>query len=231
MDRTCVAMPELGSPVYVVILLVALGGGAIYWHRQARHDARLPLVYAGGLAGAFLGAKLAYLFAEGWLVWDSPQRWLLWAAGKSVIGALPGGWVGVEVAKRVVGLRVSTGDRFVWLLPPTLAAGRLGCLHAGCCQGVPMAHGGRWPAVPVEMGFQLAAFVALGWAARRGWMRDCRFFAYLGAYGVFRFVHEFWRDTPKPFGGLSGYQIIALATAVAAVWAWARRRKGVMAVS
>jgi len=217
-------MPEIGSPVYVAVLLLAIGAGAVYWHRQARHDSRLPLVYAGGLAGAFLGAKLAYLCAEGWLLRDHPQRWLLWAAGKSVSGALPGGWLGVEAAKRLVGLRVSTGDRFVLLLPPALFFGRIGCLHAGCCRGVMLDHGGRWPAVEVEMGFQVVAFAVLWWWARRGWCRDCRFFAYLIAYGLFRFAHEFLRDTPKPFLGFSGYQIIALATAAAAAVGWRMRR-------
>jgi len=216
-------MPQLGSPVYLALLLLGIGIGAVYWHRQARHDPRLLLVYAGGLAGAFLGAKLAYLGAEGWLLRDHPQRWLLWAAGKSVIGALPGGWLGVEAAKRVVGLHTSTGDRFVMLLPPTLFLGRIGCWSAGCCRGVVLDHGGRWPAVPVEMGFQVLAGIVLWWWTRRGWFRDCRFFAYLVAYGLFRFAHEFLRDTPKPFFGFSGYQLIALATAAAAAGWWMRR--------
>jgi phosphatidylglycerol:prolipoprotein diacylglycerol transferase len=36
------------------------------------------------------------------------------------------------------------------------------------------------------------------------------FHLYLVAYGLFRFTHEFWRDTPQVFGPLSGYQIAAL---------------------
>ena len=38
----------------------------VFWTRLARRDDRLLLVYLGALAGAFLGAKLVYLFAEGW---------------------------------------------------------------------------------------------------------------------------------------------------------------------
>jgi phosphatidylglycerol:prolipoprotein diacylglycerol transferase len=44
------------------------------------------------------------------------------------------------------------------------------------------------------------------------------------AYGLFRFGHEFLRATPKPFGGLSGYQLIAVATVLAAAVAYQRRR-------
>jgi phosphatidylglycerol---prolipoprotein diacylglyceryl transferase len=39
---------------------------------------------------------------------------------------------------------------------------------------------------------------------------------YLIAYGICRFFHEFLRATPKPFLGISGYQIIAFLTAIAA---------------
>jgi phosphatidylglycerol:prolipoprotein diacylglycerol transferase len=49
------------------------------------------------------------------------------------------------------------------------------------------------------------------------------FHLYLIAYGLFRFAHEFLRATPKAFGGLSGYQLIALATAITAAIAYRRR--------
>jgi phosphatidylglycerol:prolipoprotein diacylglycerol transferase len=50
------------------------------------------------------------------------------------------------------------------------------------------------------------------------------FHLYLIAYGIFRFLHEFLRDTPKPFFNLSGYQIIALATALASCIAFYKRK-------
>ena len=34
------------------------------------------------------------------------------------------------------------------------------------------------------------------------------------AYGIFRFLHEFVRDTPRILGPISGYQMIALAVAM-----------------
>ena len=39
-----------------------------------------------------------------------------------------------------------------------------------------------------------------------------RLFAlYLACYGVFRFLTEFLRETPKPYGDLSAYQLMSLA--------------------
>ena len=213
-----------GSPVYSLMLVLGILLGAAGWWRLPRSDSRLPLIYFGGLAGAFLGAKLAYLAAEGWLQLGEPDLWLQWLAGKSITGALPGGWAGVELAKRATGYRGVTGDRFALLLPVPLILGRLGCLDAGCCPGVAL-RGGTWPAVPVEIGFQLAALVALAVLRWARLLPGQHFHLYLIAYGLFRFAHEFLRATPKPILGLSGYQLISLATALAAVVAFRMRAR------
>jgi phosphatidylglycerol:prolipoprotein diacylglycerol transferase len=213
-----------GSPLYLLMMLLGIGWGAVYWFRQSRKDSRVAVIYAVGLAGAFLGAKLAFLFAEGWQYSDHPQRWMIWLSGKSIMGALPGGWIGVEASKRLLGYTETTGDRFALLIPIPLILGRIGCLHAGCCQGIPLGSG-HWPAVPVEIGFQVVALGGLIWLGRKPFLTGQHFHLYLIAYGLFRFVHEFLRATPKPFFGLSGYQIIALATAVAGFLAYQHRRK------
>ena len=51
------------------------------------------------------------------------------------------------------------------------------------------------------------------------------FHLYLMAYGVFRFVHEFWRDTPRIVGLMSGYQIAALAVAGLGLIGFIQRRE------
>ncbi|MEK7951398.1 prolipoprotein diacylglyceryl transferase [Luteolibacter soli] len=212
-----------GSPVYALMLLLGIVIGAVYWFRVSKTDGRLPLIYFGGLVGAFAGAKIAYLLSEGWMHFHHPLRWQLWLSGKSIIGALPGGWAGVEIVKRSMGYRAVTGDRFALLLPVPLILGRIGCLYAGCCLGIECSFG-RWPAVEVEIGFQVLALVALLVMKARRWQTGQHFHLYLMAYGLFRFGHEFLRATPKPFGGLSGYQLIALATVIAAGVAYRRRR-------
>lgn len=206
------------------MMLLGIGWGAVYWFKQSKQDSRVAIIYAIGLAGAFLGAKLAFLAAEGWLHFDDPNRWRIWLSGKSIMGALPGGWIGVELAKRLLGYTETTGDRFALLLPVPLILGRIGCLHAGCCQGIPLG-GGHWPAVPVEIGFQVIALGLLLWLGRKRFLTGQHFHLYLIAYGLFRFAHEFLRSTPKPILGISGYQIIALATAAAGVIAWRHRRR------
>lgn len=210
------------------MLLCGIAWGAVYWFRESKRDGRVALIYAAGLAGAFAGAKLAFLLAEGWLHFHDPDRWLVWLSGKSIMGALPGGWLGVEIAKKSLGYRETTGDRFAMLMPVPLILGRIGCLSAGCCSGISCSFG-RWPSVGVEIGFQGVALVSLWWMRRQKVQVGQHFHLYLMAYGLFRFGHEFLRATPKPFLGLSGYQLIGLATAVAAGVAYRRRNAASLA--
>ncbi len=77
----------------------------------------------------------------------------------------------------------------------------------------------------VEIGFQLLAIVTLWIMRKKSILPGQHFHLYLIAYGIFRFLHELLRATPKPFLELSGYQIVALALAFAASIAFTKRRR------
>jgi len=208
--------------------------GAVYWYRRSRGQSDLLLIYLGALVGGFAGAKIAYLLAEGWLEWQQPDRWLRWATGKSVLGGLLGAYAGVELTKHLTGHKQSTGDAFALIVPVGILLGRVGCYLNGCCLGRPVAgvfavrdmRGmARWPAPFVEGLFQVVILIAILLLQRRGLLRDRLFFLYLTAYGLFRFAHEFMRDTPRILLGLSGYQIIALLMACLGAFMLWRRTK------
>jgi len=205
------------------------------WSRVAKRDSRLVLIYVAALAGAFFGAKLVYLAAEGWLHWHDENRWLILATGKSITGALLGGYVGVEVAKRLLGYRNATGDWFAIIAPVGIMLGRVGCVLHGCCLGraceaawftVNDAHGiARWPAAQVELAFNA---LALGGVLLLRWKKTQlgqHFHLYLMAYGLFRFVHEFWRETPQLLGPISGYQIASLCVVALGAVGWRKRAR------
>lgn len=211
------------STAYGWLMLAGIFVSIVLWSRLARHDSRLVLVYIAALTGAFLGAKLVYLGAEGWLHWHDPNRWLILATGKSITGALLGGYAAVEISKRLLGYRGVTGDWFAIIAPVGIMLGRIGCLLHGCCLGrvcvaswytINDIHGvARWPAVPVEFIFNA---LMLGVILLFRWGRIAPgqlFHIYLMTYGIFRFFHEFFRDTPQILGPISGYQIAALGVA------------------
>jgi len=223
------------SPAYGWLMLAGIFVSIALWSRVAKRDSRLVLIYIAALAGAFLGAKLVYLAAEGWLHWHEANRWLVLATGKSVTGALLGGYAGVEIAKRLLGYRAATGDWFALIAPVGILLGRIGCVLHGCCLGVacPPAWftvndatgGARMPAAQVELLFNVIALAVLGWMRWRKLMPGQLFHLYLMAYGAFRFGHEFWRETPPILGPISGYQLAALLLfGLGAVRFWQRRR-------
>ena len=214
-------------------MLAGIAVSAFFWMRLARRDDRLLIVYVAALVGAFLGAKLAYLAAEGWRDIGQPDLWLRLATGKSILGALLGGYASVELAKRWVGYRSVTGDWFAMIAPLGIILGRVGCWLHGCCLGsacepawftVRDAKGlERWPAVPVEILFNAVMLISFAVLRRRGYLAGQHFHVYLIAYGLFRFAHEFLRDTPRVVAGLSGYQFIALALVGFGIRAFRRR--------
>ncbi len=216
---------------YPLLAIVGIIVSTLLWslvirRRPEGSDSRVPLIYLCALIGAVVGAKALYVAAEGWLDLRDPslawhdifRRWLV---GKTILGALFGGYAAVEIAKKLLGYDKATGDLFALVVPVGLMLGRVGCFIQGCClgrvcepawyalrdaQGVP-----RWPAVPLEFGFNALFLIFAGVAWSKRAFAHQLFHVYLMAYGIFRFAHEFERDTPRFWGLVSGYQIAALA--------------------
>jgi phosphatidylglycerol:prolipoprotein diacylglycerol transferase len=220
---------------YSWLMLGGIATSLALWSRVARQDRRLLTIYLAALTGAFIGAKLVYLLAEGWLHFGGADMWWQLATGKSILGGLLGGYAGVELAKRWTGYREPTGDWFALIVPVGITFGRIGCWVHGCCQGIACAPAWfavrdaagqtRWPAAPVEVLFNLVALVVF-YALRQAKMFPGQLFhLYLIGYGAFRFVHEFLRDEPRVLGPLSGYQVAALAVLVFGVSAFIRRKR------
>lgn len=218
--------------------LLAIAGiviTAYLWGRitapGGRHDGRLTLIYFCGLIGALIGAKLAFLLADGW---HYRHDWLALLSGRSITGGLLGGYLAVEIAKKAVNYRQVTGDVFAIVVPIALLLGRVGCVLARCCPGIVCAPrwwtitdaGGmaRWPAAPVELLFNACFVIWALLATRHDWQRGNRFHVYLVAYGLFRFGHEFVRDEHRLIGGLTGYHLMALVIAGLGLVRYLQRR-------
>jgi phosphatidylglycerol---prolipoprotein diacylglyceryl transferase len=237
--------PEINPPakysvmphfsLYGWLMVAGIVLSAAFWTRIARRDRRLVIIYFAALAGAFVGAKIVYLAAEGWMYHDSPQRWLIWATGKSIVGALLGGYAAVELAKKATGYHSATGDLFAVITPIGIIVGRIGCLVHGCCLGKPcptawytfrdLVGTSRWPAVPAEILFNLVALTAILVLRAAKWFPGQLFHLYLFGYGFFRFLHEILRDTPTlaSQAPITGYQLASLAVAGLGAWGFVRR--------
>ncbi len=212
--------------LYGVITFAGLIIGGTFWARRFRRTPESFSIFVGAIIGAYAGAKVLFLLAEWERIFSDPNWLWLALSGKTIVGALLGGYAGVEIAKRLIGHREATGDWFAVGVPLAIAAGRFGCLRYGCCQGMvcesgmPFAMTGadglsRWPSAPLELGFNLLFVVAiLPLVLHPGKVsplfKGQLFHFYLVSYGIFRFWHEFHRDTPRVIGDISGYHVGAL---------------------
>lgn len=189
----------------------------------ADRDATLWIVVAAAL-GAALGSKLAFWFDDPLAAFADFPNWRHLLGGKTIVGGLLGGLVGVESAKALLGVRTSTGDTFVWPLAVGMAIGRIGCFLAGLDDhtygvtttlpwGVDFGDGiPRHPTQLYEIAFLLAWATLVQLASARLPLPGDRFRAFMIGYLAFRLLV----DAIKPvlyayWPGLSGIQWLCIA--------------------
>ena len=224
---------------YAVPVLIALLIGAMYPAARAirspLHRYQYHVLQGITFACAIVGAKLAYLFGDlGGSWWSMPPGDYLLRGGRSLTGALLGGFVGAEIAKWWIRYPLPPNDRFAMVLPLTIAVGRIGCHLTGCCRGLPWsgwcavryADDAIWrhPAALYELTFHALFGLSAILCVRKGWFRGEVFAIYLMSYGMFRLITETIRDTPKPLGGWSTYQILAMLMVIAGGTFFIKRR-------
>ncbi len=86
---------------------------------------------AAAVAGGAFGAKLLFWLEDPQLTWHNLHNPAYFVGGKTIVGALAGGLVTVELAKRYIGLRDSTGDLYAIPVALGIAIGRIGCFLTG----------------------------------------------------------------------------------------------------
>lgn len=227
----------LGVPVPTHSLFVALGvvaAAAIFVveaRRRGQTDDRIWYVVLGALVGGAIFMRLGPWFQHLDLRENAslPEQWLY--GNRSILGGLFGAWLGVHVAKRLVGYQSRTGDLFAPAVALGMAIGRFGCFFTelpgtptgtsygirldaedaarlGAPAGVPLH-----PSFSYEIAFQAAAFVVIWfWLRHRLVSPGETLTFYLLGYGVFRFLVEFTRGNDVAWQGLTRPQLFLLLT-------------------
>jgi hypothetical protein len=120
-----------------------LVGLAIYWwelRRRRMLDSTILLISVGAVVGGAIGARtitawehLPYYSNFG----EAPLSILVEHSGKSLIGAIAGGWIAIVVLKRWLGYTRSTGDCYALAIPVAIVIGRVGCYFSELPLGTP----------------------------------------------------------------------------------------------
>ncbi|MBD1905474.1 prolipoprotein diacylglyceryl transferase [Funiculus sociatus GB2-A5] len=195
--------------------------------KNSRKDSIAPTqrssVIVGGLVGALVGAKLLVLLQHIDLLFSNWQQlFLLLLQGKTVVGALLGGLIGVEITKKIIGVNRSTGDVFVYPLIVGTAVGRIGCFLTGLSDrtygiatnlpwGVDFGDRIlRHPTQIYEIIFLLILIIFLKIRSRYHRQEGDLFKFYMVAYLSFRLLIDFLKPDFHPIFGLSAIQIACL---------------------
>jgi prolipoprotein diacylglyceryltransferase len=232
-DSYTIAMIPIGShPAWhpVMETLAYASGFAVFrWLRRRQGDVvdepQRWTVLAAATVGALIGSRLLGI-AEQWPTVMEAWRCgrflelLLSPGGKTIVGGLLGGWLGVVVVKKFSGLRQRTGDLFVLPLCVGIAVGRVGCLLAGLADdtygkpttlpwAVNLGDGvGRHPVQVYEILFLALLGILL---TRRAEFPDgARFRIFMGSYLGWRILIDFWKPQPL-IGGMNLIQWCCLA--------------------
>ncbi|MGC4376705.1 prolipoprotein diacylglyceryl transferase family protein [Fictibacillus sp. Mic-4] len=183
-------------------------------------------VITGAILGAALGSKILAWFYDPSILLAHVSHPLssaaFWLEGKTIVGGLLGGLIGVEAAKKHANYHSSTGDDIVLPLIFGMAIGRIGCFLTGLRDntygnatmlpwGIDFGDGiNRHPTQAYEFVF----LVLLGWflfiLRKVPHQEGDLFKLFMIAYFVFRFVIDFIKPYPRDYFGLGSIQIACL---------------------
>jgi prolipoprotein diacylglyceryltransferase len=220
------------------LLAVAVGLGLYYrsLRRAGMLDDRIVTASLAVVIGGVVGARLitawehpSYYTAA--IAAGAPIGWIIEHSGKSILGALAGGYLAGAVAKRLLGYRGSTADHYALAIAVASAIGRVGCflseLPLGTATTLPWGMSvpaeaasafarcpdctlAMHPSMLYEVAFNLVAAVAIVRWRHRVVARGDLLKLYLVADFAFRFLVEFVRGNEIEAFGLTGPQLVLI---------------------
>jgi phosphatidylglycerol:prolipoprotein diacylglycerol transferase len=185
-------------------------------------DGQRWVLLTAAAVGALLGSKLLWLAAD---PAETAKHWrepAFVVGGKTIVGALLGGLVAVELTKLWMRVRRPTGDLFAAPLCLAIALGRVGCFLTGLADhthgiatslpwGVDFGDG--VPRHPTQL-YESLYCLALGAVVLRMTLRPRRpgdaFRAFMVGYLAFRLLVEFLKPGAA-IGPLTGIQWACVA--------------------
>ena len=224
---------QSSAPHFILEILAYFTGARIYW-RHARNTSSVSMIAVDrylllgfAIFGAFLGSKLLHILEHLPFLLTQPFPSELWFSGKTVLGGFLGGTFAVEIGKKLIGWKVSTGDAWVPALAAGLIIGRIGCQLSGLWDltfGIPTTLSWGWdygdgvlrhPTALYEV-FFLAILLIFVMRIPQSWS-GVRFDVFLGCYCLLRLLLDFLKP---PFGGDIGEVPVALYCGLTAIqWA------------
>ncbi|WP_336789885.1 prolipoprotein diacylglyceryl transferase [Paenibacillus sp. MMO-177] len=202
-------------------------GFRVYLYTRSKD--KIPIVQGmwvivGAIMGAAIGSKLLYWLEDPSLTLENWNSYTYLMEGKTIVGGLLGGLIGVEWTKKRIGYSRSTGDDMALPLIVGMVIGRIGCFLTGLddhtygvatswITGIDFGDGVlRHPTQLYEIAFLLLLGAFLFHWKRKGNLPDGAIFQlFMTGYLLFRFVIDFIKPTPHFYLGLNNIQLACIA--------------------
>ena len=235
------ALGRLHLPVHLLCEVLAYSlGYRLYVALRRRTPDRISdhgrqWIFVGAALGALLGSRALGLLEHPAQLLHPPGGWLYYFTNKTIVGGFLGGLVGVELTKKRLGIRSSSGDLMVFPLLLGLGIGRLGCHFSGLLDGTygrPTAlpwgidFGDGTPRHPTNL-YEIGFLLLLGGGLyllerRRPLPNGRRFELFLAGYLLFRLLVEFVKPAPAAWLGFTAIQWACVAGLGYYAWLWGR---------
>lgn len=183
-------------------------------------------ILIGATAGALLGSKLIGNLENPYKLFEHFDIKTIWT-NNTIVGGLAFGLIGVELAKKIVGHKESTGDLIVYPLILAMIIGRIGCFLTGIHEetyGIATnvvfgMHLGdqylRHPVALYEIAFLIILWVVLKLIQRkRIYPSGFVFQIFMLNYFTFRFLLDFIKPRLELIGNLGTIQIVCICVII-----------------
>ncbi|MCJ8152855.1 prolipoprotein diacylglyceryl transferase [Chryseobacterium sp. SSA4.19] len=179
-------------------------------------------ILIGATAGALIGSKLIGNLENPYRLFEHFHLKTFWT-NNTIVGGLAFGLIGVELAKKIVGHKESTGDLIVYPLILAMIIGRIGCFLTGVYEetyGLPTnsmfgMHLGdqylRHPVALYEIVFLIFLWVCLKmFQKRKKFPSGFIFQLFMLNYFIFRLMLDFIKPRIELIGNLGTIQIVCI---------------------
>jgi prolipoprotein diacylglyceryltransferase len=180
----------------------------------------------GALVGALIGSRLLAALEDPYLFLH-PPTWLYYYVNKTIIGGIAGGIVGIEIAKKFLGIKTNTGDQVVVPLMVAIIIGRIGCQLTGVLDGtigMPCDYvwcfkqGDEFNRHPIPL-YEIVEILVLlplfyHYINIKKWKEGFIFRLFIIIYFGSRFFFEFLKEIHPVLLGLSAIQLTCLVVVI-----------------
>lgn len=188
------------------------------------HSSKRLWIVIGATFGAFVGSRLVGGFENPLALFQSKNILLYFYSNKTIVGGLLGGLAGVELIKKIINEKRSSGDLFTFPVILALIIGRIGCFSMGIYEetyGLPTSlpwgmnlgdNIKRHPVCLYEIAFLVLMWIFIKKLSKKFTFKNgSLFIIFMISYLFFRFMLDFIKPHHTLTIGLSVIQVVCLA--------------------